>query len=417
MTATPRGSDPPGRRRAYLGETNANLRFDVIGSVEQIERLTAKLARTFDQWEVHATREMETGSPTIIIDSPAFADESVREAFFKRLGELDKRFVGFSSGSRKGNDALEIRMGESTVPLAKREEWNNRYRAVVGKAADDVLGPDGEVGYTFTHQQTIKGKGGVHGEGDLQGGRDPKAGGDPALDDPVVAKARAELERAVEDVRAGRAAADEGKLNASLRQGDDGGRPGVPGSVRTSGPGAGDDYPDAIPRNRRQKLAAAEDWDGQGAFVHGVHATGGFLGDSSVVYVSDRTLTPVETWVHELGHFFQEQNPKVNRALRRHLGDDVENWVQRWLDYVIHAYPQRNLPKVVRNAFDDLSEAMIREAARTGGAVPALNSMRREVAEVFDAAVWYRQLKGGALRAVTEEPGERVGDGVVQASG
>lgn len=146
---------------------------------------------------------------------------------------------------------------------------------------------------------------------------------------------------------------------------------------------------------------------GSQSFIHGVAVPergADPLGRSitSRVYVSDRTLAPTETWYHELAHFWQTQFAKAERSLTRYLGENKEHWVEAWLEYVIDLYPQRSLPRAVRDAFDEMSEALMREADNTGGTfvrgMLSDHPHAREVAEVFDSVFWYRQLKGGKIR-------------------
>lgn len=159
--------------------------------------------------------------------------------------------------------------------------------------------------------------------------------------------------------------------------------------------------PPAFPRTPEQRDLAIDPSVPRevGGFLHGVHVG---IGDQSLVSVSERSRIPTETWVHELGHFWQHHFPGATRKLKNLLGDNKEDWVENWIEYVTHAYPQRNLPKKVRDAFDDLSEELINEARRTGGAQFVFHGMPREVAEVFDSTLWYRELKGGAIRGAED---------------
>lgn len=218
----------------------------------------------------------------------------------------------------------------------------------------------------------------------------------------------AELPGAVDRLRAASEEVDAAfradPVGAARRAGDEG------SLLDESGRGVGDavpsDRPQAIPRTAEQTRASvrpgAVDFE-RGGFLAGVHT---FEGPESRVYLSENTLIPTETWVHELGHFWQHHlAPKRQQILERHLGKNKENWVEAWIEYVLDLYPQRAIPKAVRDSFDTLSAAILREADRTGGARFVAHGMPREVAELFDTTLWYKHLEGGALRGAEDFTG------------
>jgi hypothetical protein len=147
-------------------------------------------------------------------------------------------------------------------------------------------------------------------------------------------------------------------------------------------------------------------------FLHGAHARPGNVvaqlvtgsAEKSSISVSRNSLVPTETWVHELAHFWQTHFPGAETRLKRILGDDKEDWVEAYLEYVLDLYPQRKLPQSVRDSFDQLSAAILKEAQETGGSF-VRSGMPRELAELFDTTLWFKQLRGGQIRGAEDFTG------------
>jgi hypothetical protein len=207
------------------------------------------------------------------------------------------------------------------------------------------------------------------------------------------------LRQASEEVDAGFRADPEGSA----------GRAGYQGSRLDASGRVGDAVPgrrvQAIPRTDDQVRASVGpgvDFNRGGGFLAGVHS---FTEPKSQVYLSENTLVPTETWAHELGHFWQFQlDPKRRKALER-IYPDYEAQVEAWMEYVLDLYPQRSIPRAVRDSFDTLSAAILREAERTGGARFVAQGMPRELAELFDTTLWYKSLKGGQIRGAEDFEG------------
>lgn len=180
--------------------TNINLTLRVLGSEESVQAALTRYAQAFDQEWVQATREVsgKKARATLLIDSPKFRDPRTRARFFKALNRIEPRLEGFMDYDVDGVPALAIRTGSPSVSPKTADKFINRYRAAIEQAEAET---GIEVSGSVRNMEMLTG--GQHGEvapvQTLAGSGGGLARG--ALDDPLAAQIRGELEAAIERAR------------------------------------------------------------------------------------------------------------------------------------------------------------------------------------------------------------------------
>lgn len=205
---------------------NGSIHIDVLGSERDIQNMLSRFARAFDQEYVQASREItRAGSKAALtIGSEAFADETVKVAFFKRLSEvapeipvLDKAGNRVKEGGKlvkeselqgyqpkdfpqaDGNllPGIAIRTARPYVSPKTARRFTDRFKAAITQVADE-MGIDVEFGVRNIELLI----GSQHGEA-TRFARAGSTGGISSLDDPLEAATRKRLTETLDSVRRG----------------------------------------------------------------------------------------------------------------------------------------------------------------------------------------------------------------------
>ena len=127
-------------------------------------------------------------------------EETATKVFQSLQAQNPKRFSGFSYVDGE----MRVVMPGKQITVAQQDAFHDEMLPLLERARDDAgLPVDHDLEYDGVNLQIVKGKYG----GDSVQGHSGESGGRAALDDPSDAQTRAELEAAVERIRAARPAA------------------------------------------------------------------------------------------------------------------------------------------------------------------------------------------------------------------
>ena len=182
---------------------NSNLNVTVIGSRDAVQASLERFAQAFDQEWVQASRDVtgKDSRATLIIDSPAFKSEEEMGRFFAALNRIEPKLEGFMPYDVQGTPGIAIRTNHPNVSPKTVDKFLARYEDAVQKAeAETGL----QVGYNGKNVELLTG--GQHGAEAPVHTLPGSGGRRAALDDPLAARIRQQLEAEIERVRGAGAA-------------------------------------------------------------------------------------------------------------------------------------------------------------------------------------------------------------------
>lgn len=200
-------------------DTNINISVRVLGTAESVQAALTRFAKAFDQEWVQATREVtgKNSRATLLVDSPRFKDPRNRARFFAALNRIDPRLEGFMDYDVEGVPGLAIRTNSPSTSPKTAEKFKDRYRSAIEQAEAET---GIEVHGSVRNMEMLTG--GQHGEvAPIQtlagsgGGLERRA-----LDDPLAARIRGELESEIDRARRGEGPSQRGVTLNQAREGD-----------------------------------------------------------------------------------------------------------------------------------------------------------------------------------------------------